>query len=69
MKKIILTLLFSCSVLFGQEKYSRDKFGEGWNIYKGCITVREHVLIINSKDMIVMDSKNCNIESGRWFSI
>lgn len=69
MKKIILILLVFYSTLIGQEKYSRDKFGEGWNTYKGCISVREHVLIITSKDMIVMDSKRCSIESGRWLSI
>jgi hypothetical protein len=69
MKKIILILLFFCSILFGQEKYSRDKFGEGWNTYRGCITVREHVLISQSQDMVVMDSKNCNIERGKWYSI
>jgi len=69
MKKIIiLILLFSCSI-FGQEKYSRDKFGEGWNTVRGCITVREHILIDNSKDMVTMDSKKCNILSGRWYSI
>lgn len=55
--------------MFAQENYSRDKFGEGWNNYRGCISVREHVLIENSKDMVVMDPKNCNIEKGRWYSI
>jgi hypothetical protein len=68
-KKIILILILSCSVLFGQEKYSRDKFGTGWNTFKGCITVREHVLIINTKDIITMDSKNCTLLSGEWYSI
>ena len=69
MKKIILIMLMSYSALIGQQKYSRDKFGEGWNTYRGCITVREHVLIQNSKEMIVMDSKNCNIKKGKWYSI
>lgn len=69
MKKAILILLFFCLSLFSQEKYSRDKFGSGWNTYKGCITVREHVLIENSKDMVVMDSKSCDVEKGKWFSI
>lgn len=69
MKKIILILLLSCPVISGQEKYSRDKFGEGWNTYRGCITVREHVLISKSLEMVVMDSKNCNIERGKWYSI
>lgn len=69
MKKIILTLILFCSILFSQERYSRDKFGEGWNNYRGCISVREHVLISKSQEMVVMDSKNCNIEKGKWFSI
>jgi hypothetical protein len=68
-KIIIFILFFFCSVLSGQEKYSRDKFGEGWNSYRGCISVREHILIDNSKDMVTMDSKRCTILSGRWYSI
>ena len=69
MTKIIILFVFTFSISIGQERYSRTKFGEGWNTYKGCVTVREHVLIENSKEMVVMDSKSCNIEKGRWYSI
>jgi len=69
MKKIIFIFLIILTNLSSQDKYDRNLFGEGWNTYKGCITTREHILIIKTRDIITLDSKNCTILSGEWYSI
>ena len=69
MTKIIILFVFSFPISINSETYSRIYFGRGWDAYKGCVTVREHVLIENSKDMVIMDSKNCSIQKGKWYSI
>jgi hypothetical protein len=64
--KYIIFFLF-CFTLESQE-FNRKEW-RVWKTYKGCLTVREKILIDYSLKPIKMDSKKCQIISGEWQSI
>jgi len=64
MKLIINLLLFFSFSLFSQD-FNRKEWMV-WKSYKGCLSVREKVLIDNSLKPIKMKSTNCEIISGEW---
>jgi len=64
--KYILFFVLSFSI-YGQD-FNRKEWGV-WRTYKGCLTVREKILIDYSLKPVKMDSKNCQIVSGEWRSI
>lgn len=59
-----ILILFLVIQLHGQE-FNRKEWGV-WRTYRGCLTVREKVLIDHSLRPVKMDSKNCTIISGEW---
>lgn len=60
----ILILLLITSTLFSQD-FNRSEW-RVWKTYKGCLSVREKVLIDHSRMEVIMDSKKCNIIKGQW---
>jgi hypothetical protein len=66
LKYIVVVFLF-CFTLKSQE-FDRKEWGV-WKTYKGCLTVREKILIDYSLKPVKMDSKKCQIISGEWRSI
>jgi hypothetical protein len=63
LKILILILSLSLS-LFGQN-YNRKDYGV-WQVYDGCINVREQILIQTSKTPVKFTPDGCSIVSGWW---
>lgn len=60
----LLTLFFP--LLLWSQSYSRSEFGDGWATYRGCINVREQVLIAKSAEPVLLDDKGCSVVRGIW---
>lgn len=61
----IIILLFLLLPLFGQEKYDRSQWGV-WQTYKGCINIREQMLIQTSKTPVSYSNDGCSVIKGWW---
>ena len=63
MMKLLLTFFITFSIC--SQDFNRSEWNV-WKNYKGCISVREKILIDYSKTEIAMDGKNCNVVKGQW---
>jgi hypothetical protein len=60
----ILFFFFISFSIFSQQ-FNRSEW-RVWKNYKGCISVREKILIDYSRSEVIFDSKNCNVIKGQW---
>ena len=64
--KYLIFFLF-CFSIIGQD-FNRKEW-HVWKTYRGCLTVREKVLMDSSLKPVKMDNNGCTIVSGEWRSI
>jgi hypothetical protein len=61
--KLLLTIFIT--VALQSQDFDRSEW-RVWKTYKGCVSVREKVLIDHSRSEVMMDSKKCNVIKGQW---